>query len=172
MGVNASMLDGENTNRSLQGDTLRQERERDDENNSQGFDLNLQYLVYPSPEARVNVFLGAGPFFRFTHSDNESRGIDKAYDTVITTYQFIYETEFNRWSTGVSGILGAEWFVNKNISLHAEYGFFFDYGVDKYTNRNTRAFFTGAVQTSESEDKRNTFKFGQGPVKFGLSVYF
>lgn len=171
MGMGASMFDGESVNREARGDTVNQTTDREEEGDAQNFDISFLYLSYPSPSSRINLFFGTGPFFRFARNSSERKGVGSYYDTAYVTYTFVDGYEFERWAVGLSGVFGAECFATKNLSLHAEYGLFFEYSRGTNKNYYSRVYPTGPV-TSEYEDVRKVFNIGQPQVKLGLSIYF
>ncbi len=170
VGMGASMFDGESIRREARGDTVNQATDGEEEGDAQNFDISFLYLSYPSPSSRINLFFGTGPFFRFTRNSSERKGTGSYYDTAYVSYTFVDGFEFEKWAVGLSGVLGAEWFATKSISLHAEYGFFFEYSRGTGKSHYTRVYPTGPV-TSEYEDVRKVFNIGQPQVKLGLSVY-
>ena len=171
LGLSASMSDADNFFEQRNIDTIRQIRENESEANSRSFDIAFQYLVYPSPAARVNLFLGTGPFVRHSHSRVESEADDALFDTITFNYSYRNVSESNRWSVGAGGLLGAEWFATRVFSLHAEYGLTLEYTSTESRSTYTD-FYTGIPITRRYESNQNGLTVGPSMVKFGLSVYF
>ncbi len=129
-------------------------------NNSQFISLIGQYLFYPNPEARVNVFFGGGPILSFSRTFQNT---DYVSDSQYRAY------ESNQWGAGAIGVLGVECFVLSELSLHAEYGVSLQHFWNKYTTE-TRLFQNNhLIGTSGYTEK--TWRLSNS-VKFGLSVYF
>lgn len=171
LGLSASMSDADNFFEQRNIDTVRQIRENESESNTRSFDVALQYLFYPSPAARANLFLGTGPFVRHSHSRVESKADDALFDTVTFNYSYRNVSESNRWSVGVGGILGAEWFATRVFSLHTEYGLTLEYTSSESKSIYTD-FYTGIPITRRYETSQRGLNIGPSTVKFGLSVYF
>jgi hypothetical protein len=137
-------------------DTVIVDGKQDRRNNRQNVRLDLQYVRYPNPGSRVNLFVGVGPLLSYYRNYYEQES------NTAVAYQ-----ERTSWGVGASGQLGVEWFATKSISLHAEYGVFIQYvwsseegqTVDTTTRRVT------------SGDGRSV-NFGASSLLFGLSAYF
>lgn len=129
--------------------------------NTQSISLVGQYLVYPSPDARINVFFGGGPVFTFSRRYNDSKSISLEHYQVFIS---------KGWGVGGVGVFGVEWFASMEFSLHAEYDvslqYFWDRGSSEY--RLTQG--DRVLQTQENTSK--SWRFYANSVKFGLSVYF
>ncbi|MGK9370092.1 hypothetical protein ACSSWA_14440 [Melioribacter sp. Ez-97] len=80
-----------------------------------------------------------------------------------------YKNEIDRtgFTAGLRGILGAEWFISKNIGIHAEYLTFLSYG----WNNTERKIFANGQQLPIVKEKSNALSMTT-LVLFGLSVYF
>lgn len=104
----------------VQGDTYESEREADGHEFSVG--LRSQYLVYPAPVRQIKLYVGGGPMVDFGWSANEQVMI--VAPPAEANFHRLDETESSArsWSFGAQGILGAEWFPARRISLTAEYG--------------------------------------------------
>lgn len=146
MGVDFAFL---NDNVEVSRDTLGTQQELD----SQRFDIDLQYLWYPSPAAMINVFLGTGPFFEFAHTKD-----------VRSDESEQRSAEIDAWATGVSGTFGAEWFATRRIALHAEYGLTVRYRSGESTSTPN----VGSAQVVDS----TSWRVGFDTVLFGISAYF
>ena len=73
--------------------------------------VDLQYLYYTNPDSRVSLFWGLGPTFQYSKSDATRETGDDSF-----------VSRRKRWSIGVIGSLGVEWFPTKIVGIHAEYG--------------------------------------------------
>lgn len=130
-----------------------------DENN-QSIGVNTQYAIYPSPDKSANFFFGAGPFLQFSRSSRTSTSIFPN-----NAPSAINQIKNTAWSTGISGVLGVEWFATRTISLLAEYNSTLGYNSSRQTETSD-VFGSWVKRTSKG------LQLGSGFVKFGLSVYF
>lgn len=147
-------FDSSSVERSVQPDGAPAFTDADDGSN-QGARLDLQYLRYTRAGSPVRFLFGGGPFAGISHSSTES------YRDGVT-YR---KDERDRWDAGVSGVLGAEWFVGAGLSLHAEYGFEFGYTQQE---RRSEVPTTGEMQKIETD----RVAFSARGVLFGVSAYF
>ena len=124
-------------------------------NSQQAVQLDLQYLRYANPDAKVQFLFGGGPLAGYG-----SRSSEGYEDGVSRGRQ-----ENDRWNVGVSGVLGVEWFVASRVSIHAEYGVEFVYAKTTVTTKN---------DLLDTEGSQDTEGWGIGPrdVLFGVSAYF
>jgi len=134
---------------------------------SRRVDINLQKIYYANTAASVNLFYGMGAVLSFQHGENESETLNRAR----TQLRYSKFTS-NSWATGLTGILGAEWFFADNMSLLGEYN-----TTAKYINSKredvTRIIGSGVILNSSfTETKTESFRISSSSVKFGLSVYF
>jgi hypothetical protein len=109
-------------------------------------EATLEYLSYPNPTSRVNVFWGGGPLVRILGEDGEEA-----------------------WSIGAVGVFGVEWFAAQTISFHAEYGVSVAYSHSVLEREFFKPFETRywtVSGTTEGWDARGR------PILFGFSVYF
>jgi len=129
--------------------------------------IDIQYLRYISDSSPANLFIGFGPYMNFDRiligymsiwpslEDNESPGAD-------TGSTFFYQ---DYMSTGLTGVIGIEWFLWKPFSLHAEYGLSLEYkwsrDIDQYYTDDSRL-----------EIKKRKYSVYNNPIKLGISVYF
>lgn len=131
-------------------------------NNQQALSADVQYLIYPMDEGTIRVFYGGGPTFGFARNHNERE---------IETSRTLRERTDRRYEVGVTGVLGAEWFVKENISLTAEYGVQAEYDRIDQTIEQESIDLDQPPVTVEDE-QRSSFSFGPRPVRLGVSVYF
>ena len=76
--------------------------------------VTARYLTYPllknRPDDALQLFAGAGPTLRFDRSSQTNDQNEQSNTNTTTT-----------WGAGVSGVLGAEWFVTPRISISGAY---------------------------------------------------
>ena len=116
--------------------------------------VDLQYLYYKKPDSKISLYMGAGP----------SVGYAKNRDTRTVQSEVSYR-EAKRWSFGVTGILGVEWFPTEGVGIHAEYGVQALFSSSKYVIE-----VESASQVSNRET--DSWRVSGRNVLFGLSVYF
>jgi len=110
------------------------------------FTVELPYLSYPSADRDVKLYWGVGPEFGYRKSEE---------------YYGRFKNGERRYSIGLLGILGFEWFATKEISLHAEYQARVSYSnINGYLDSEKNSY-TGYGWNAETN-----------MVLFGLSVYF
>jgi hypothetical protein len=130
------------------GDTIPSEGD----GHSYGFRIDLQYLRYSNPSGRVSPFWGVGPLVGHNSFDfkSSSRAEERRVDE-------------HRWTLGLIGSLGIEWFPIQSIGIHAEYGLSFTY-------------FTAKTREGDPDrlgvTKTHSWDLQGDGVLFGLSVYF
>jgi hypothetical protein len=125
---------------------------------SLGFAVDHLWTIATSGDFNLFTGLGLIVFFGNTHIEsivypNDSRQIE--------------ETKINFLSSGLRGVLGAEWKASNNIGIHGEYIL-----TGAYTNRKSEKLVTqvGILEpygTSESKE----FDLNSG-ILFGISIYF
>jgi hypothetical protein len=128
--------------------------------------VSTQYALYPSPHKNASLFFGAGPVVQHSRFKQTSTGFT---DLSTTTSN----EENTTWSTGISGVLGMEWFAVRNISFVAEYGTTLVYNSVKRSILIEQQ--TGTADrtvVSSSEGSAKGLQLGSGIVRFGLSAYF
>ena len=119
---------------------------------SYDFGIELQYLRYSNPDARVSMFWGVGPSLNV--SRNES-GLSNGNTSTSVN---------KRWRAGITASVGAEWFPVGTVGIHAEYGVAFEY--------------SSTVDEAENNDSLTRKRDGDAwlirgrSVLFGLSIYF
>lgn len=127
-------------------------RPRDSDSNRQNLALTVRYLSYPllgdRPSESIQLYIGAGP--------------ELTFDRRSTTQEF-NDQELTRtsllWGLGVSGTVGAEWFVHPHISLTAAYETVLRYTPDRFDREET------------DEDQTTHTFITPSRVRFGVSVY-
>jgi hypothetical protein len=118
--------------------------------NQQYLRFDAQYLIYPSPMKKLNLFFGAGPLFELSRSEVSI---------------FDQERVNKIWSIGLTTLLGVEWFATKRISILSEYASTLSY--DFQSSESTHS-----DGKSKNVDEVQTLSFSYTSVKFGLSVYW
>ena len=132
----------------------------------QSYRLDLQKIYYADNSDAINLFFGLGPTVQYYYL-NDKRDIRNDDDSYVN-----YEHNKNSaFYAGALGIIGVEWFVNKDISLLAEYGTSIRF--ETITRENLRQLIQTNTQYNQYNSE-NTQGISVEPtnVKFGLSVYF
>ncbi len=106
--------------------------------------INAQFIQYLKTFEDISLYTGGGPKF---------------YDRYYTLGDFGHE---KIWSLGLDGILGAEWFFKKNMSLSAEYGISIVYWVSEMVDPSS---------TSKHSKRKNININDNNMLKFGISIY-
>jgi hypothetical protein len=120
--------------------------------NQQYVRFDVQYMIYPSPTKKLNVFLGVGPLFELSRGETTGLG----------------QWRLNKiWRFGLSGVLGVEWFATTRISFISEYSSALTY--DYLTAERT--YTIGDSDNFRNEDERQSLSFSYTSIKFGLSLY-
>ncbi len=164
-GVSIS-LSLEDTDRTVtMNDTVGQSEDVDD--NMTSFGLVVQMIKYPSPSAATNLYYGIGPIFTYSHSKDYGVIEDPIHGDTRSN-----DRKWTRWSTGVSTVVGIEWFPGSNISLLAEYNVSLYYEHYNFTLKTRRSSPERPERTTGSETNTDGFVLEGSSVKFGLSVYF
>ena len=131
------------------------------------YDINLlsQFLKYPNARNDIKTFFGAGPYF----SLRSRRTINKDVITGNNVVGVERYYDFKETFIGLSGVIGAEWFFLRNLSLTAEYSFFAAY----HTIKNTREVYLVDNSDINSDVDKRTGLYSQSlGAKLGLTVYF
>jgi len=133
-------------------------------------EFNFYYLYYPNPEKKLNFYFGGGPSIGYSDYDDVQNSTEVNQDTIFI--ETTYNNEINSYSIGIHGLLGVEWFVNRSISIHAEY-------LSSFTYEQEERELTSLRTSTNHEDNKRTlktdksgFELRANGVKFGLSVYF
>jgi hypothetical protein len=138
--------------------------------NLQRLELDFMYLNYPNPDALVNFFWGAGPLVMLSRSEINT---ERSYDWADGRSEIQLMENWSRsWSVGGRGLVGAEWFVTKAISFHAEYRISLRYINSRHENTNIRERLDGpnSVDTNEGTDEKWDLDAEQ--VILGVNLYF
>ena len=67
----------------------------------------------------------------------------------------------SEWALGVTGTMGVEWLVNRNLSVMAEYATPISYRTSRFNGDSRRP-----------ETDRTVWSLSNDNVRFGLSVYW
>jgi opacity protein-like surface antigen len=128
------------------------------ENDLKGFVLGVgtDYLWKLIKKDGFIMYGGSGLMFSFTSYSNESSFSNNKNEEDRTGF-----------TAGLRGILGTEWFIRKNISVHAEYLMYLSYS----WNKNERKLTANGQQLPIVKEKSNALSMTT-LVLFGLSVYF
>jgi hypothetical protein len=120
--------------------------------------IEAVYQRYWNPAAAVNAYWTLGPTASYSHDTSESSG-SSASNSRETRYK----------SVGGIVALGAEWFVVRQLSFHAEYSARGYYSWREQTS--TTYISTGAPIHRRLESNGWSVGTGNG-VRLGMSVYF
>ena len=110
--------------------------------------LRLDYLFYPFPDHTIKWYVGGGPGFSFDLIN------EKGYAKKSERKIFLYSLKI---------ITGVEWFIEKKLSLHLEYGLEAYYEHSSYSD--DRNLFS---KTSKSD----IFNITPSNIVLGFSLYF
>ena len=134
--------------------------------------VHNEYLYYPDPNKKLNLFFGFGPSIGYFYDKTKEVSDHFRDDTLyaISVQNRESKSIFFRFSI----IGGFEYFITKYISLHAEYNTSISflkgwsdssYNVN-YTDNNRNLNF------ASSKDEFNRIALNSNSVLFGLSAYF
>lgn len=136
------------------------------DHDEQHIEVTLEYLGYPNPDSKMNLFWGVGPFLSLSRSQSDvSQKLTLSEGEDVRSIS----EECRSWAVGAVALLGVEWFATKAISLHAEYGL-----AIAYTSWKTERERSDNVYSQVTVDERAEDEWGVNgkQVLFGLSVYF
>jgi hypothetical protein len=136
-------------------------------NLSNNFNLKItsQYLFYCSSVDYIRPYFGIGPYSGMTISYRKSEdGTHLTKATDISQSFFI----------GAISSLGAEIFLNKKISLLAEYGtsLGYTYSLSEYTSEARSSVVNSYTITSQTITNQHKITIQSNSVLFGISVHF
>jgi len=143
-------------------DTMYYNNRLDDRHgNIERLNFTLSYMLYPAPRKEINLFFGLGPRFGtgtqyFKYPENVERDSAQSYKN-------------SSWSIGLSGIVGAEWFVTRSISLFTEYDVAAGYQKRDYWDADYNS---AAGTYSFTEQKSSKFRVTDLSARLGFSIYF
>jgi opacity protein-like surface antigen len=133
--------------------------------------LNTAYLYYPTSTNNFKYFIGSGLVGTWRKYRNEEDIKNFHGDTLYSTSTFLRDD--NTFEIGLQGLIGIEYFISSNISLHAEYASTLSYFITK-NKYNRESFFPtdpGHKVNDNREIKTKGWKFTPSSVRFGISVY-
>ncbi|NOZ74942.1 MAG: hypothetical protein GXO90_06125 [FCB group bacterium] len=135
-------------------------------NNLSAVQINLQFIRYSAPYYRLSLSYGLGPVLGFSDRQTKNNTIGRHGDTSVkdnTRTTMIY--------TGLSTIVGVEWFFRKNISFHSEYHTSIKVG--KSYNKASHFQLDGFGNWYRTtENRAGPYYQVTGNVWFGTSFYF
>ncbi|HEX2960563.1 MAG TPA: hypothetical protein VHO43_02160 [Ignavibacteriales bacterium] len=154
---------------SIPADSLFQHNLGNIDNKNRSFQLSAQLIRYFNPGAKLLLYGGAGPFLLYDYTYAKSESVDKINYQGPTNapLKTSSENKGSRWSPGIMGVLGVEWFAAKGISLTAEYGMQVSYTWGKTESKSV-----GYSSINSLTSKQDGWNLGASSVKFGLSLYF
>jgi len=127
----------------------------------------LPFVFYPKPSQNATPYFGLGPLIGYSYEYQKSKNSASLYST--NSYKETIRESY-QWNLGFSVLAGAELFIKKNISIHAEYFASMYYLYQKQTIinvwQNIRK--SETIKTTKYDDLRTE----GSNVYFGLSVYF
>ncbi|MBL7075189.1 hypothetical protein ISS37_08130 [candidate division KSB1 bacterium] len=148
-------------------DTTTIKKDRDSKLNIQGIDISLQYLFYPHPNKRINIFVGTGPFVGFHRSKSEYEDEEKNGTLRKHTYDILTYT----WSFGITGIGGVESFITKQISLFADYRIFLSYNW-QHGESTSKSLYNSDWSEFTSTYNGRFWELNLSSLRVGISIYF
>lgn len=137
--------------------------------------LELQYVHYPSSSREVLFFWGAGPSVAWSRNETEQKTeLMSSQIMSVESEKVIRRTR----EAGGQGLLGAEWFATRRISLTAEYGFAVTYFWTREEGRRetvstqeTSGAGTTNRLTEDTTLKGSGWRLTPSLVRFGLTLY-
>jgi opacity protein-like surface antigen len=147
-------------------------REHDEKHDDQhiNFQITVMYLRYYRSHNRVTIFLGAGPLAAYGRSKGNNV-LDVSTDPMETSIRR-EETKSVNWSLGIVLAFGVEYFINKTLSLTAEYGSSLLYNDVQSDRIRYEDDIGGERYRMDTSIAYKEYHFAAQPVKFGISVYF
>jgi hypothetical protein len=133
-------------------------------------DLNCYYLYYPHPQRRINMYFGGGPLIGFMNFNDKLNTQEVYQDTLNRDVST--DEDFQSISVGVVGLIGVEWFLNQQISIHAEYGSSISYVKEEREETRITNAFENDKETRVTKSEGYRINWRSNSVKFGVSVYF
>jgi hypothetical protein len=129
-------------------------------------EVDGKYIHYSSLYNKANLYLGLGPYLRFSHISMEV--VQNLPDSgFIEDYR--RWSRGHSWSTGVSCVLGVEWSISRSIGILAEYGLSVGY---LWSRQRSSEFNRDPYRLDTRNSSSGSWNIRSNAVKFGLSVYF
>lgn len=153
------------------------------DNNDFLIGVESQYIVYPSLDDDLGMYLGAGPSISLRLSSTE-RTYRRRDTTAGGAAELIFiqrgQSEGTTLSFGGRGVVGGEWFFHRHMSLSAEYGIILQYEITNETattDRTNRTIEINGdviedIMTTTSETDRSGWRLDGTGVRLGFTLYF
>jgi hypothetical protein len=129
----------------------------------------LSFLYYMNPQKPVNVFIGAGPIYKYHYQKTSNYSASFGYSNAYANF---YDNSEKNWSAGLNGVFGVEWFPFSCISFVAEYNANVMYGKSTATWSNSFYVPNEPVSISQDSSDGNTVTISFNIVRLGISAYF
>jgi len=127
-------------------------------------EIKYQFIRYEKPYKDVSLFYGFGPMFGISIR-NKSDELTDQNQIKIT------RDDKDSYYGGISSVVGVEWFINDNISLHSEYTGSIIY--EKYDDDRLWDYeFIYGGYSRDSDELSGTTLSISSRVMSGVSVYF
>lgn len=133
------------------------------------FQISAPYFFYPCPRPGVNIFLAAGPFVGWSHSDETRASLSIAQsDTAIT----MAISESDRRSVGARTEVGFEWFFTRRLSLFSSHGVAVSHSQQDSETLEERQTTSSGLRTSTRRSEESSISVSTTAAELGFSVYF
>ncbi|HKQ56911.1 MAG TPA: hypothetical protein VJY35_03495 [Candidatus Eisenbacteria bacterium] len=143
--------------------------------NTWSLGINALYLWYAHNAAPVHAYWGLGPSFTITHGHDERTAVltNSPPGVPASSLTLFDEQKSDGWSTGLGGVLGAEWLVARRVGVFAEYGTSFGYNHVEMKRVSTQTFPSPSAPVTNRDDQtRNRWDFSGSGGRLGVSVYY
>jgi len=129
-----------------------------------GVNISAQYLYYPSPNRKLQLFWGAGPRLSVNETDP-----DVVYVYYYNGYDAVGCDQSTKLGLGAEASLGAEWFLSRNFSIIGEWGVILqnEWYVFEFDNYDSYYYGYNDVETIN-----DGLHLDASRVKLGVSFYF
>jgi len=134
--------------------------------NIEQLNFSLAYMLYPAPKKDINLFFGLGPRFGTGEEHFRPPGPMVPDNNGNDTAR---EFDNSSWSIGLTGIVGAEWFVNRSISLFTEYNLAAGYQQREYWDAEISV--PGSPPTF-TQKQSSGVRITDFSARLGFSIYF
>lgn len=135
-------------------------------------DLDLlsyfNFLFYPISKSEVVMFIGAGPTYKYEYYKSTSNDV---YEIFSVYTENTRHSEIKTWEAGVNVVLGAEWFIFKQLSLTGEYNMSALFGKRTKFSKTTSTTTQSGTSESEQNTKEDVTEYKFNIVRIGVSVY-
>jgi hypothetical protein len=138
-------------------------------------DLDLLLIRHSATDRPLRFFYGAGPVVAYSHRDETTRSADVDEDDIRTRTTTL---EATTWRYGLRMIVGVEWFITEEISVHAEYaaGALFRDGKTTRTAIEEREVLVEGPIDRRTEfhetDRNDGWDLDTHGARFGVSLFF